>query len=218
MTHPITSPEDALAAEGQSFLTPTQVETLLLRVQDPDPYTRLDALRRLLEGAAPVALPLLDSLSRTDPVSTIRHFCRTELEARARRAQAVVETPSSAEPPVSLAERRHERRMAIVYQLFGVAFILTGVFLILNADAQGNYDPNSYVVRFLRQMPIAHILAGGLCFLTAQEVPSQRFESYVLKWLTSLLILLSYPFGPFVGGWMIFHLMKVGQQWRRISS
>lgn len=212
MTEPISPSEDASHQDTRPFLTPAQQQALLARTQDPDPYTRLEALRQLHKAAPDLALPIFDQLSRTDPVQTIRQFCRTEVESFLATRQNPEQLPPEQHP-----ERKHEKRMATLYQLWGAAFILTGVMMIWNADAQGRYNPDSYVVRFLREMPIAHILAGGLCFLTASEVPSQRFESHVLKWFTTVLILLSYPFGPFVGGWMIFHLMHVGREWRKVS-
>lgn len=209
MTEAIQRRSDAPAEEVSENLTEAQIQALYRQAEDPSPYERLTALRKILRFVPHRALPILEKLSQ-DAEPTLRHFARTELDRQAKEHVATVE-------PVhhNRNEQKFQKSLAMCYALYGVAFLLVGLVSLFSIAPNGEYSKKIYLVKFLAGMPFAHLITGLLCGWAAYEVPRNSFEGYVAKWLSVMLILFSTPIGPFVGGWMLFNLTGVGAAVRR---
>lgn len=196
--------------DSPSMLSEAQVQELLRGCQDSDPYERMSALRKLMQFAPERATPVIEYLAKEDPVSTIRHFCRTELTRRMK-----VEADKAPDQHHSINERRFQGQLSMSYLVFAVLFLGTGMFGLFSYGPGGEYSKEVYLVRFLAGMPVAHLVIAALCVWASFEVKRSTFEGYLVKWAALLMCLVSFPLGPILGTWMLFNLSGAGAKARR---
>jgi len=210
---PHIDPSDRAPDAAQSSEPPipeAMVQALMARCKDPEPYERLSALRQLIQYVPDRAVPFIEAMAKEDPVSTIRHFCRTELDRREKIAlEAAVPQHHS------INERHFQGNLALCYMLFALLFLGAGIIGLFSVGPNGDYSPKVSLIRFLGGMPFAHLTIAGLCVWAAFEVKRSSFEGYVVKWVALLLILFSFPLGPILGTWMLINLSGVGAKARR---
>lgn len=178
--------------------------------QSPEPYERMQALKKLLQYAPDKIEPLLNALAKHDPEISIRQYARAMLAQREEQKKAAEEPQHH-----SRNEVKFQKRLAMLFYVYAVLFVGMGVVMSIASLKTGQVPKDWGLIRFLGEHPTAHVLIGVLCAWAGMEAARESFEGYVVKWVSTLCICVSWPVGPLVGGWMLFNLTGVGAKWRR---
>ncbi len=205
-----------------------ELDTVLKRLEDPEPAERTEALRLLVKNAPETAVAVLERLLFDDPERSIRRLAATELE-RLKEVRANEDTPQDGAGKVEAQDHDEEagpapftmrkgplpgvpKELRFVIALDWFFAAVFGVYALLHIlwPLLAGPDVRFYgsPVRFAADSTAYNLLAAVMCYAAAKDFGTQGLPGSVIQFFAALLVLLSFPAGPVAGSYMIYKVLR----------